>query len=213
VLAAALVVVGLLCGSVSASARPTAAPPVWVQQAVAQLATLKVRPWSTAKPSLEHVRDEFGPAWSDVDHDHCNTRDEILQRDLTNVTFKGASDCVVATGTLRDPYTRTTIHYVKGKKTSSAVQIDHVVALSAAWKTGAATWSAARRLRFANDPVVLLAVDGPTNMAKGDSNPSEWMPPAQSAACPFSVRYATVAIRYDLAVEERDRAAMLTACT
>jgi hypothetical protein len=164
----------------------------------------------------DYDRDRFGARWSDdtagpLGHNGCDTRNDILARDLTGEGFRaGTHDCVVVSGTLEDPYTGETIAFVKSD--ADAVQIDHVVSLAAAWRMGAHRWVEAARQDFANDPLNLLAVDGPTNMAKGDSTPNEWLPPAQPAACSYSVRYATVSIRYDLAVEETDQAAMLAAC-
>src|SRR5262249_55555501 len=134
--------------------------PAWVNTAMTQLAALKVK---KAASMSGYSRDRFGPAWADVDDNGCDTRDDILRRDLKDETFKNAKHCIVLTGTLHDPYTGHTIHFVRGVKTSSAIQIDHVVALADAWRTGAAKWTAARRLAYANDPTVLLAVDGPQN--------------------------------------------------
>src|SRR6185312_7219156 len=78
---------------------------------------------------------------ADVDHNGCDTRNDILARDLSGETFKpGTHDCVVLTGTLADPYSGTTIQFQRGEGTSDEVQIDHVVALSDAWQKGAQTW-------------------------------------------------------------------------
>ena len=97
-------------------------------------------------PKTGYSRDQFGPAWADTDHNGCDTRNDILARDLTNETFKpGTNDCVVTTGTLADKYTGTTINFVRGEDTSSAVQIDHIVPLCDAWQTGAQQFSADQR--------------------------------------------------------------------
>ena len=92
---------------------------------------------------------KFGSAWFDVDLNGCSTRNDILARDLRDVVFKAGDACFVAKGTLRDRYTDATINFVQGPGTSGAVQIDHVVALAAAWRTGAKPWTAARRLFYA----------------------------------------------------------------
>ena len=85
-----------------------------------------------------------------------------------------------------DPYTGTTIAFVAAG-TSDAVQIDHVVALSDAWQKGAQQLAADARLSlFANDPLNLLAVDGPTNQRKGDGDAATWLPPARSYRCTTS---------------------------
>jgi hypothetical protein len=100
-----------------------------------------------------------------------------------------ANDPVVL---LADPYTGKVIHFVRGVKTSTAVQIDHVVALGNAWRTGAAKWTDAKRLRYANDPVVLLAVDGPQNESKGDDDASEWLPPRKAYDCRYVAKQITI---------------------
>ena len=111
--------------------------------AKSELASLQVKERAS---KAGYSRDQFGPAWDDVDGNKCNTRDDILRRDLTNVRFKVRTHaCTVISGTLNDPYTGKTIEFKRGKKTSSAVQIDHVVALSNAWQTGAQDLTAEQR--------------------------------------------------------------------
>src|SRR5947199_120048 len=81
---------------------------------------------------------------------------------------------------------------VRGQRTSAAVQIDHVVALSDAWQTGAQLLPALERARLANDPVELLAVDGPTNEAKGDGDAATWLPPNKPFRCAYVARQIAV---------------------
>jgi hypothetical protein len=114
----------------------------------------------------------FGTPWPDVDGNGCGTRDDILGRDLTAVTRR--DDCHVLTGRLDDPYTGRQIILGTDR---AAVQIDHVVPLSLAWQLGAAQWTHQQRVRFANDPVNLAAVDGAANRQKSDSGPDSWLPP------------------------------------
>ena len=161
--------------------RPTATPKptrtIRPGTAVTTLATLTIK---GRAPRTGYDRDLFGQAWADVDRNGCDTRNDILRRDLTRYTLKaGTHGCLVLKGTLNDPYTGTTISFVRGQGTSNAVQIDHVVALSDAWQKGAQQWSQTRRTAFANDPLNLLAVDGPTNLRKGDGDAATWLPPAQ----------------------------------
>ena len=105
-------------------------------------------------PKTGYDRDLFGQKWSDVDHNGCDTRNDVLNRDLTDVTYKeGTKDCVVLTGTLDDPYTASIISFQRGQDTSIAVQIDHVVALSDAWQKGAQALTPELRTEFANDPL------------------------------------------------------------
>ncbi|PPG94302.1 HNH endonuclease family protein [Rathayibacter rathayi] len=161
-------------------------------------------------------RDLFGQRWADVDRNGCNTRDDILARDLVDVGFKpGTRDCVVLTGVLHDTYTATTIEFERGEQSSQLVQIDHVVPLSWAWQHGANTWTEQQREEFANDPINLQAVDGATNSSKSDSGPGEWMPPAQSYHCEYAARYVLVLTAYQLTVDDVDRSSLtgtLDAC-
>ena len=157
-----------------------------------------------------YERDLFGSGWKDPDRNGCDSRNDVLARDLTAVTFReGTSDCVVLSGVLRDPYTAAVIDFVRGDTTSEMVQIDHVVPLSWAWRYGAARWDAAERELFANDPDNLLAVDGPTNSAKSDSGPAEWMPPDSSYHCAYASRFTGVLTEYALPIDEADRSALL----
>ncbi|MDD6461363.1 MAG: excalibur calcium-binding domain-containing protein [Bifidobacteriaceae bacterium] len=158
-----------------------------------------------------YARDQFGQAWSDVDHNGCDTRNDILKRDLTNLTFKANThDCVVASGTLNDPYTGKTIAFVRGQETSNAVQIDHVVALSNAWQTGAQNLTADQRLQLANDPYNLLAVDGPANQEKSDSDAASWLPPNTAFDCEYVARQIGVKHKYALWVTSGEKSAMQT---
>lgn len=174
----------------------------------------RVRVGSPDLANGPYDRAAFGPAWTDSStatwsHNGCRTRDDVLARDL--VGERRRDRCVVVSGILHDPYTGRTIEFSKGH--AQAVQVDHVVALAYAWRQGAASWTTARRERLANDPLNLLAVDGPENVRKSDRGPSQWMPPVVGERCASSVRVAQVALRYDLPVRREDKAAMLEACS
>lgn len=178
---------------------------------LAVLDTLEVK---GRAPKTGYDRDMFGPKWADVDRNGCDTRNDILTRDLTDVTYKeGTKDCVVLKGTLEDPYTATTIEFERGQDTSSAVQIDHVVALSDAWQKGAQQLTPDLRTEFANDPLNLLAVDGPANAQKSDSDAASWLPPNKAFRCDFVSTQVLVKAKYSLWVTEaeRDRIATLLA--
>ncbi|MGZ4567105.1 MAG: GmrSD restriction endonuclease domain-containing protein [Blastococcus sp.] len=179
--------------------------------ALAALAAVAVK---GRAPQTGYSRDQFGPAWQDVDHNGCDTRNDILARDLTGEVFKpGTHDCVVLTGTLAEPYTGRTIFFQRGQTTSEAVQIDHVVALSDAWQKGAQGWSAARRAAFANDPLNLLAVDGPLNMAKGDGDAATWLPPNRAYRCAYVARQVAVKVEYGLWMTQAEKNAIATILT
>ncbi|MEX2555166.1 MAG: HNH endonuclease family protein [Actinomycetota bacterium] len=142
-----------------------------------------------------------------MDLNGCNTRNDILARDLRQVVFKPGSDCVVAKGTLRDRYTNTTIDFVQGAA-SSKVDIDHVVALAAAWRTGAKQWTANQRLFYANDSLVLLAVDGPANRQKSDGDAADWLPRNRGYRCRYVARQIAIKTKYDLWVTQPERMTM-----
>lgn len=183
-----------------------AAAPGWLKSARAQLPKLKIR---RAASMAGYSRAQFGPAWKDVDANGCDTRNDILARDLKNEVLRAGSTCIVERGTLRDPYTGKTIVFVRGPGTSSSVQIDHVVALAAAWRTGAKEWAADRRLRYANDPLVLLAVDGPTNASKGDRDASQWLPPRIAYHCRYIARQVSIKTKYKLWLTRTERTKMV----
>jgi hypothetical protein len=188
-----------------ARAAPVVGRPAWVAAALTELAKLRVRP---AGPMARYSRAKFGVPWADVDRNRCDTRDDILRRDLTKVVLKVGSTCVVESGTLKDPYTGRTIHFVRGVESSGDVQIDHVVPLAEAWRTGASRWGAARRLAYANDPFVLLAVDGPSNEAKSDADASEWLPPKKSFGCRYVAAQIAIKTKYSLWVTLSEHDAM-----
>lgn len=133
-----------------------------------QLNTLEVKGHA---PKTGYARDQFGKGWKDTDHNGCDTRNDILRRDLVSIVAETRGrGCKILSGILNDPYTGKLIEFKRGNDTSSAVQIDHVVALSDAWQKGARGIGESKRLEFANDPENLLAVDGPANQQKSDSD-------------------------------------------
>ncbi|HET9874928.1 MAG TPA: HNH endonuclease family protein [Mycobacterium sp.] len=157
----------------------------------------------------DYRRSAFGDAWDDDNdapggHNGCDTRDDILNRDLTDVTHVSTKRCpaAVATGTLHDPYTNATIAFTRGAKVGEAVQIDHIVPLAYAWDMGASGWPYPKRLRFANDPANLLAVAGQANQDKGDAQPGLWMPPNTAFACQYATAYLAVLRGYQLRLDQ-----------
>jgi hypothetical protein len=173
----------------------------------AALAVLDTLPVKGRAPKTGYDRDQFGPSWSDVDHNGCDTRNDILNRDLAAKQWRpGTHDCVVVAGTIADPYTATTIQFEKAD--AAAVQIDHVVALSDAWQKGAQALSAAQRLQLANDPVNLFAVDGPTNASKGDSDAASWLPPNRAFRCSYAAHQIAAKAKYRLWVTGAERDAL-----
>jgi Protein of unknown function (DUF1524) len=188
--------------SAPASPRPSAAPKP-LGAAAAALAALPVK---GRAPKTGYSRAQFGPAWADTDRDGCDQRNQVLGRDLTGVTKRGR--CVVVSGSLRDPYTGATVAFTRGVLTSDDVQVDHVVALSNAWQTGAQALDVYTREMIATDPMNLLAVRGVINQSKGDGDAATWLPPAKGYRCAYVARQVAVKTRYKLWVTPAERDAI-----
>jgi hypothetical protein len=154
-------------------------------------------------PKTGYVRAQFGNGWGNIDG--CDTRNIILNRDLTDIEVNDR--CQVIKGLLNDPYTGKQITFERGKN-SGDIQIDHVVALSDAWQKGAQSWTLGKRTQFANDPLNLLAVDGPSNQNKGDSDTASWLPSYKPFRCQYVARQISVKFRYDVWVTQAEKDAM-----
>jgi hypothetical protein len=191
-----------------------AAPPVIEQTNKTQTAQVVAEPSGSAAKTLEalavkgrapktdYSRSQFGSGWAMTSG--CDTRNIILHRDLQNPVVDDT--CVVTAGTLNDPYTATVITFTKG---SSAVQIDHVVALSDAWQTGAQVLTRAQRIQLANDPMELIAVQGDANQQKSDGDAATWLPSNKSFRCEYIARQIAVKQKYSLWVIPAEKQAML----
>ena len=185
----------------TATRAPTAKPPA-AGTALAAVARLTVK-GRAAKTG--YTRAQFGQAWFDTDRNGCDTRNDMLRRDLASRQMKNS--CKVLAGTLApDPYTGTPIRFVYGG--ASEVDIDHVVALSDAWQKGAGSWPAGKRLALANDPLNLLAVDAGANRSKGDGDTATWLPPNKAYRCTYVARQVAVKGKYGLWVTSAERDAM-----
>ncbi len=157
-----------------------------------------------------YTRAQFGQTWADVDRNGCDTRNDILKRDLTEEVFKEKThECVVLSGTLIDPYSGEKINFFRGNISSMEVQIDHVVALSNAWQTGAFKLTLQQRTAFANDPLNLLAVKGRLNSQKGDGDAATWLPPLKSYRCDYVSRQIAVKLKYKLWFTAPEKEAMV----
>ncbi|MEU6556145.1 HNH endonuclease family protein [Streptomyces sp. NPDC046915] len=156
-------------------------------------------------PKTGYSRERFGTAWADTDSNSCDTRDDILKRDLKEVKFTGGT-CKVSYGQLDpDPYSGKDVTYRRGR---SLVDIDHVVALSDAWQKGAKYWDPSKRIALANDPLNLIAVDASTNRGKGDGDTATWIPPNKSYRCPYVAAQVAVKKKYGLWVTAAEKTAM-----
>jgi hypothetical protein len=163
----------------------------------------------TRARGFDYRRSAFGRSWDDDTsapggRNGCDTRNDILERDLTDKTYVATARCprAIASGTLRDPYTNATVAFVRGNQVGASVQIDHIVPLALAWDMGARHWTDQMRRRFANDPANLLAVAGRANQDKGDQEPAVWMPPNTAFWCQYAVAFIEVVRGYRLAVDE-----------
>jgi Protein of unknown function (DUF1524) len=179
---------------------PTVAPGVDVLAGIEEV-PVRIR-------GYDYRRDAFGDSWTDDNsapggHNGCDTRNDILDRDLVDKTYVSIKRCpnAVATGTLHDPYTNATVAFVRGAQVGAAVQIDHIVPLALAWDLGARNWTDDIRLRFANDPANLLAVEGQANQDKGDHEPAAWMPPNAAFHCQYAMQFIAVLRGYGLPVD------------
>ena len=158
-------------------------------------------------PKTGYSREQF-PHWKDPDKNGCDSRNDILKRDLTKVVFKeGTNNCKVIAGTLLDPYSNKFIAFDLNKS-SSTIDIDHVVALSNAWQTGAFQMTLDQRTNFANDPLNLLAVDFKLNRQKGDGDAATWLPPYKSYRCTYVARQVSVKAKYKLWVTAPEKTAI-----
>ncbi len=202
-LAASAVLIGLLVPAPAAAD----APP----DTLATLDSLEIK---GRAPKTGYERELFGDRWTDdvwveFGHNGCDTRNDILRRDLIDVVIKpDTNGCAVLSGVLNDPYTGTTVDFLRGPNTSADVQIDHVVALSDAWQKGAQQWDEITRRNFANDPLNLQTTIGWVNQEKGDGDAATWLPPDNSYRCTFVTRIVDVKAAYRLWVTQAEHDAI-----
>lgn len=194
--------------SVLVAPQATAGP---AADTLARLDSLEVK---GRAPKTGYERSLFGDAWTDDvtvadGHNGCDTRNDILRRDLVDVVIKpGSNGCAVLSGTLNDPYTGTSFAFQRGPASSAEVQIDHMVSLSNAWQTGAQQWDEFTRRNFANDPANLQATLGWVNQQKGDGDAATWLPPNNAYRCTFVSRMVDVKSAYRLWVTPAERDAI-----
>ena len=201
---AILVSIFLFPTSVSTAADTSTATKSQYENALTALNKLPVK---GRAPKTGYSREQF-PHWKDPDKNGCDSRNDILKRDLTKVVFKeGTNNCKVISGTLLDPYSNKLITFDLDKS-SSTIDIDHVVALSNAWQTGAFQLTLDQRTNFANDPLNLLAVDFKLNRQKGDGDAATWLPPFKSYRCTYVARQVSVKAKYKLWVTAPEKTAI-----
>ena len=210
----AIAVIGVL--ATQSVSLPAQAPTFIAESDVSASATLASLPVKGRAPKTGYSRAQFGQTWADVDRNGCDTRNDMLKRDLTEIVYRAKTkNCVVLSGVLQDRYSGETINFTRGNITSMEVQIDHVVALSNAWQTGAFKLSVAQRTAFANDPLNLFAVKGRLNSQKSDGDAATWLPPLKSFRCTYVAHQIAVKAKYSLWVTAPEKDAMvriLAAC-
>lgn len=181
-------------------------PPAATEDLIEQLVALP----SSVGNVPGYDRALFGQTWFDSDRNGCDTRNDILRRDLIEVVISDNSNgCKVLRGTLIDPYSGDAMTFVSGVDTSVLVQIDHVVPLAWAWDNGASAWTLEQRQDFANDPRNLLAVSGELNQQKLASGPASWLPPNRAAHCAYAGQFAEVLVQYRLSMPDDDEAVLI----
>jgi hypothetical protein len=183
---------------------PTPAPTGPVPTGSKDLESLTIAPEGKM---AGYSRDRF-PHWASQGNS-CDTREIVLQRQGTDV--KSDKDCKVVSGTWNSPYDNVVI------KNAAEVDIDHMVPLAEAWRSGADKWTDDERKAFANDlgGIQLHAVTAKSNRAKGDQDPAKWKPPAESYWCTYAQYWISVKITYKLTVDQAEHdalATMLTRC-
>jgi hypothetical protein len=210
----AIAVIGLL--ATQSVSLPAQATTFIAESEVSVSATLASLPVKGRAPKTGYSRAQFGQTWADVDRNGCDTRNDMLKRDLTEIVYRAKTkNCVVLSGVLQDRYSGETINFTRGNITSMEVQIDHVVALSNAWQTGAFKLSVAQRTAFANDPLNLFAVKGRLNSQKSNGDAATWLPPLKSFRCTYVAHQIAVKAKYSLWVTAPEKDAMvriLAAC-
>nr|WP_234974386.1 HNH endonuclease family protein [Williamsia sterculiae] len=200
---AVLVAIGVVGDRRPSASRVDPAVVRVITEALGRVSTTPVR-----VKRVGYVRSAFGTAWTDSTdaawgRNGCDTRDDILRRDLRDITTAATDDCptAVATGEFTSPYTGDWISFRRGAGTGTAVQIDHIVPLAYAWDMGAGDWSEATRTRFANDPANLVAVDGRSNQDKSDQQPALWMPARRGFHCQYAVQFVLMVDTYGLRLD------------
>lgn len=176
------------------------------------LRTLNTLETAPLGPSAGYNRvKDFGPAWPGIlgKTGGCDTRNVILERDMTDITVKPNDRCDVTKGVIFDPYTGRLEQFTRGHKTSSEIQIDHEVALENAYRSGAMKLSYQQRVQLANDPLELVAASGRQNVIKGADNAAGWQPAYQPYDCLYVARQIAVKAKYRLSVTPQEKQAML----
>jgi hypothetical protein len=163
---------------------------------------------ATEGSSSGYSRDLF-PHWITISG-ACNTRETVLKRDGSNVVVN--SSCASTSGSWYSPYDGATW------TNAADVDIDHIVPLSEAWRSGASSWTTSRRQSFANDlsHPQLIAVTDNVNQSKGDQDPSTWQPSRTAYRCTYAKMWISSKSFWGLRLQSSEKSAlqtMLNTCT
>lgn len=156
-------------------------------------------------PVPAYSRDLFGGAWIDADGDCEDTRAEVLAAESEVVVTVDDGGCRVVAGRWTDPWSG---HQLVD---ASTVDVDHMVPLADAWRSGAWAWSGPQRIAYANDltdPGHLVSVSAALNRGKGDSHPAEWRPPDPATWCEYALTWSRIKARWNLTVTPEELAAL-----
>ncbi|MEV7989578.1 HNH endonuclease family protein [Micromonospora sp. NPDC085948] len=201
---ATILAVAALAGTCLAAvtAQPASATPPGIPSKATAQSQLNALTVATQGSTSGYSRDLF-PHWITISGS-CNTREQVLKRDGTSVVVDSA--CAATSGRWYSPYDGATW------TAASDVDIDHVVPLAEAWRSGANSWTTSRRQSFANDLThpQLIAVTDNVNQAKGDQDPSTWQPPLSSYRCTYSKMWITVKYSWSLTLQSSEKSALQT---
>ena len=153
-----------------------------------------------SRDNFPHWLDASAWGWPVAPDNSCDVRNAALYRDGHNVTI--SASCVVQSGRWLDPYTATWYN------NKSDIDIDHLIPLAEAWRSGAKTWGDTQRRTFANDRLVVVAVDDGANQSKGDKTPADWKPSNEAAWCLYGQRYTSVKVKYSLTITSGEKSAL-----
>ncbi|MEU7753769.1 HNH endonuclease family protein [Micromonospora sp. NPDC049171] len=197
---AAVVVLTAVAGLVGISAQPASATPPGIPSKATAQSQLNALAVAAQGSTSGYSRDLF-PHWSTVSGS-CNTREQVLKRDGTSVIVD--SSCAATSGRWYSPYDGATW------TAASDVDIDHVVPLAEAWRSGANSWTTSRRQSFANDLTrpQLIAVTDNVNQSKGDQDPSTWQPSLSSYRCSYAKMWITVKYSWSLTLQASEKSAL-----
>ncbi|MEU5934556.1 HNH endonuclease family protein [Micromonospora sp. NPDC047187] len=196
----AVVVLAAVAALVGVSAQPASATPPGIPSKATAQSQLNALTVATQGSTSGYSRDLF-PHWITISGS-CNTREQVLKRDGTSVVVDSA--CAATSGRWYSPYDGATW------TAASDVDIDHVVPLAEAWRSGANSWTTSRRQSFANDlsRPQLIAVTDNVNQSKGDQDPSTWQPPLSSYRCTYSKMWITVKYNWSLTLQSSEKSAL-----